>query len=216
MRVKIINVPLRLQEVGTLDCGPVCAQMVLEYFGITQDFQSLKDKLLYNEVGTTIYDNGSLLLDLGLKVTAITAQPRLFSPEVIESITSKDLLNEVIDKKIEKVTTTRDKDNLETFKKFLNKGGGVKLEIPSFSHIKEAIDNGHPVIALLIAQALGSKEGGYHFVVVSGYDEGRVYINNPAQNSSQQAWFPIERFLYAVHASTVADFDNGTLLIVSK
>ena len=107
-------------------------------------------------------------------------------------------------------------NNLETFKKFLSKGGEVKLEIPSFDHIKEAIDNGHPVIALLIAQALGSMEGAYHFVVVSGYDESRVYINNPAHNSSQQAWFPIERFLYAVHASTVADFDNGTLMVVSK
>ncbi len=214
--MKTINIPLKLQEKGSQDCGPVCVQMVLEYFKLNQNFDSLKEKLRYNEVGTTAYDNASLLIDEGLKVTAITAQPRLFSPDKIATITSKELLYEVIQKKMEQVTTTRDKDNLETFIKFLDKGGEFKLEIPGFSHIKEAIDNGYPVIALLIAQALGSKEGGYHFVVVSGYDEGRVYINNPAQSSSQQAWFPIERFLYAIHASTVGDFDNGTLLVVSK
>ncbi len=214
--MKIIDIPLKLQQKGTQDCGPVCVQMVLEYFGINQDFQSLKDNLLYNESGTTAFDNGSLLLDSGLSVTAVTAQPRLFSPEIISSITSRDLLQEVIAKKMEQVKTVRDKDSLETFKKFLNKGGECKLEIPSFMHIKEAVDNGHLVIALLIAQALGSKEGGYHFVVVSGYDEGRVYINNPAPSSSQQSWFSVERFLYALHASTVGDFDNGTLLIISK
>lgn len=216
MTMKIINIPLKLQQAGSLDCGPVCVQMVLEYFGINQDSESLKSKLLYNEVGTTIYDNGSLLLDLGLKVTAVTAQPRLFSPDKILTITSKDILREVIHRKMGQVTTTRDKDNLETFEKFLNKGGEAKLEIPSFRHIKEAIDNDQPVIALLIAQALGSKEGGYHFVVVSGYDETRVHITNPGPNSSQQGWFPIENFLYAVHASTVGDFDNGTFLVVSR
>jgi hypothetical protein len=153
--------------------------MVLEYFGINHDFQSLKNNLLYNESGTTAFDNGSLLLDLGLSVTVVTAQPRLFSPEIISSITSKEVLQEVISKKMKQVKTVRDKDNLETFKKFLNKGGQYKLEIPNLNHLKEAIDNGQPVIALLIAQALGSKEGGYHFVVVSGYDEDSVHITNP-------------------------------------
>jgi predicted double-glycine peptidase len=177
--MKTISIPLKLQQKGSLDCGPVCVQMVLEYFGINHDFQSLKNNLLYNESGTTAFDNGSLLLDLGLSVTVVTAQPRLFSPEIISSITSKEVLQEVISKKMKQVKTVRDKDNLETFKKFLNKGGQYKLEIPNLNHLKEAIDNGQPVIALLIAQALGSKEGGYHFVVVSGYDEDSVHITNP-------------------------------------
>lgn len=214
--MKIINIPLRLQDLGSADCGPVCVQMVLEYFGININLDSLKEDLHYVESGTSAYDNGVLLLDKGLMVTAITAQPRLFPPDIIEGITSEHMLSEVIQNKIDKIKDQKDKDNLATFQKFITRGGKINLEIPSFSHIKNAIDSGNPVIALLVGQALGSKEGGFHFVVVSGYDDTRVHITNPSQRSSQQGWFPIERFLYALHTSTAVDFDNGTLLVISK
>lgn len=214
--MKIINVPLKLQKQGSMDCGPVCAQMVLEHFGVIKDIESLIEKLKYAESGTSAYDNGTIFLDEGFSVRAITAHPKLFPPEIISSISSKEDVLKVLENKKEQVKNQNDKDNLSTFQKFLNKGGEVSLEIPNFNHIKDAIDKDKLVIALLIGQALGKNEGGFHFVVVSGYDDNNVYINNPAPNSSKQAWFPLDRFLYAVHASTTADLDNGTLLIVSK
>lgn len=214
--MKKIDIPLKLQNKGTQDCGPVCVQMVLEYFGTIRDLESLIKNLKYAKYGTSAYDNGALLLGSGLKVVAITAQPRIFPPEIISSIYSKkDLLKTIGDKK-EQSKNQQDKDNLNTFEKFLEKGGEIKLEIPNFNHVKEAIDNGQLVIALLLGQALGKNEGGFHFVIISGYKENQVYITNPLEKSSQQAWFPIDRFLYALHSSTSVELDNGTLLVVSK
>lgn len=95
-------------------------------------------------------------------------------------------------------------------------GGEVMLEIPTFDHIRNAIDAGNPIIALMYARALGSKEGGYHFVVVSGYDSELVEITNPLPSAQKKGWFPAKDFIYGVHVSTTAELDNGTFLIASK
>jgi hypothetical protein len=212
--MKKLKVPLRLQGKQSKDCGPVCVQMVLEYFGIKKDLKNLQEKLHYIESGTTAYDNGSLLLDEGLKVTAVTAQPMLFPPDIAKSIKDNKDIYEIIGKKA--IHSPKYKTNLDTLKVFLEKGGKMLIQIPNIKHICAAIDEGHPIIALLYGGALGSKEGGFHFVVVTGYDAKNVFLNNPLPGSSSQSKFPIDQFLYAVHSSTTADIDNGTLLIVSK
>jgi len=208
------DIPLYLQKIGSADCGSTCVKMLLAYFGIEKDLEELQKDVLYSEIGTTMFDNGSLLLDHGLKTTVITAQPLLFSPEIVSKIANNEDLLKVIDLKIEK--SPKFKDNLETWKKYLDKGGQVKIEIPDFSHIKEAIDNEYPVLVLFYGQPLGQHEGIFHFVVVSGYDDEKVFINNPWPPSKQQDWYPIKEFMYAVHSSTTADIDNGSFLIVSK
>jgi hypothetical protein len=53
-------------------------------------------------------------------------------------------------------------------------------------------------------------------IVVTGYDEKNVFVNNPGPKSKKKTKYPIHQFLYAVHTSTTADIDNGTLLVVSK
>lgn len=213
-KMKKIDVPLYLQAPNSMDCGPVCTQIVLEHFGNRIDLPTLISKLDYGKNGTSAYDNGCLLLGGGLKVCAITAQPLLFPPDVIPTLkTSKDLLGVAAERE-EKFP--KDKPILNTFKAFLSDGGKVTLEIPTISHIRAAIDTECLVIALLYGRAMGSMEGGFHFVVVNGYDEERVFITNPLPGSKQQDWIPAEQFLYALHASTTSDIDNGTLLVVSR
>jgi hypothetical protein len=143
--MKKLNVPLLLQAPGSADCVPVCVQMVLEYFGIQRDLSSLQKKLKYNEMGTSAYDNGSLLLDEGLKVTAITAHPGLFPPDVAKGVKTQQDIVKIIKAKATKVP--RYKSVLKTFEKFLSKGGKVKIEIPNEKHIRKAIDAKQPVIA---------------------------------------------------------------------
>ncbi len=213
--MKKIDVPLILQGENSSDCGPTCVNMVLQSFGIHKDIESLKSVLTYTEAGTSAYDNGTLLLSEKLKVTVITAHPRLFPPEVIANTHSKEDIESVLDK----VSTEQPKSKwiLDTFKNFLDKEGKFSLEIPTFDHVKKAIDDDCLLIALLYGQALGSNEGGYHFVVVNGYDDnGNVFITNPLPNSKRQSWFPSKEFLFGLHTSTMVDVDNGSLLIVSK
>lgn len=212
--MKQLDVPLILQEPGSDDCGPTCVRMVLQYYGIKRSLEELKPKLEYFPEGTTAYANGSLLLGEGLSVTAITAHPMLFPPDVAATIRTTEDLHRIINAK--KESHPKYKEVLDTFSSFLDEGGKRTIAIPSFNHIKEAIDADSPLIALIYGQAMGSSEGDFHFVVVSGYDEGKVHITNPAPKSVHQGWFPVDQFLYALHTSTTYDIDNGTLLVISK
>lgn len=213
--MKQLDVPLFLQEHGSIDCGPTCVQMVLRYYGVEKTFDELKNRLTYDPaVGTSMYDNGVILLEEGFRTEVVTANPLLFPPDIIENLhDEKDMLRLVQTKIEEKHEQT---NILQTFETYLQKNGKVTLEIPTFTHVKQAIDEDKPVIVLMYAQTLGSNEGTYHFVVVTGYRDNEVFLNNPWPMSQKQGWFPVDQFLYGVHASTCVAVDNGTFLIASK
>jgi hypothetical protein len=212
--MKQLDIPLILQQKGSVDCGPTCVRMVLEYFGIKKSLEQLQKKLHYDEIGTSIFDNGSLLLDEGLKTSIITAQPLLFPPDIIQTLHSKEGIQHFVQKKIKE--NHNQKQILETFDTYLQKGGDVKLEIPVFSHVQKALDAGNPVIAGMYAQSLGSTEGKYHFVIISGYRNNEVHITNSWLPSKHQDWFSWDQFIFGVYASTCVAVDNGSFLIVSK
>lgn len=210
--MKILQVPLRLQNFGSKDCGVICSQMVLEYFGIKKSSLNIAEKLTYSTIGTSAYDNGSILLKEKLKVTTITAHPFFFSPDKYQGLLSKQQVLTAIEetvniKKFHEYNPSLEKGSI-LLKEFITNGGQVLAEIPSFKHIKEAINDGSPVIALIFGCALGIREGGYHFVVIAGYDHKNVFILNPLRSSKRKSWFPIENFLFALHCCTTFDIDN--------
>jgi hypothetical protein len=209
-----ISIPYHVQKKSSQDCGPVCVQMILEYFGKQKKLSELTKQLQYAKMGTSAYDNARLLLQEKLAVTAVTAHPMLFPADKIKKLTSKKILLKHLDGQAKKFK--RFKPGIKLIKNFISADGKMKLEIPQALHIQNALDKGSLVLALLYAQALGSNEGGFHFIVISGYKKNKVYINNPSPYSQRQGWFPMDQFLYGLHASTCADIDNGTLLIVSK
>lgn len=187
--------------------------MILEYFGRAVTEEDLKKRMLYEELGTSIYDNGLRCLEQGLSATLITANPTVFEKEVQGKLKSREALFKFLDTYGRRKPAK--KAQVRIFKNFVRKGGKVRIEIPTFEHIKTAIDADRPVLALLYGRALGAKQGGYHFVVVAGYKHGAVYIHNPLPGS-RTGWFPIDDFLYALYSSTCADMDNGSLVTVGK
>ncbi len=213
--MKQIDVPLFLQDHGSIDCGPTCVQMVLKYYGIEKTQAELKARLTYDqEVGTSIYDNGVILLEEGFKTTVVTANPLLFSPDIIATLHNEEDILQLVQKHIS--DEHKQAYILKTFENYLQKKGKVTLEIPAFDHIKKAIDEEKPVIVLMYAQSLGSNEGTYHFVIVTGYRDNEVFINNPWPKSQKQGWFPVEQLLYGTYASSCVAIDNGSFLIASK
>ena len=173
----------------------------------------IKDGMSYMPGGTYLYDNGLVILKEGLDTELITANPLIFSQEVRQEMRIKNNLSKYLLKTEE--NNPKLKVPLSLFRKFLTNGGKVKVEIPKILHIKNALDKERLIIALVYGRALGKNEGDFHFVIVSGYKKGHLYINNPGL-TTRQGWFTESDFLYALHSSTCVDVDNGSLLSVGS
>lgn len=187
--------------------------MVLNHFGKRRNLEEIKTKMTYVPGGTYIYDNGLVVLEAGLSAELVTANPILFKQEDRVSLKNEqDIMKHLNNIKRKKNSK---KSAITLFQDFIKKGGKVKVEIPAIDDIVRAVDSGRLVMALLYGGALGRREGGFHFVLVTGYKKGFVHINNPGKKS-RQGWFPEKDFLYALHSSTCADVDNGSLLIVGE
>ncbi len=213
--MKKIDVPLYLQKEDSSDCGPVAVQMILDYFGIKRTLEDLDKKLArFEKDFTSTYDCRALLLDEGLGVIAITANPLLFPPDVISKLKTSGDIKELINNKI--AAKHKRAKVLKTFIKYLDKGGKFLLKIPTFADIKQAIDKNNIVGVSMYSNTMGSNEGGYHFVVATGYRDNQVFINNSWPKSKKQGWFDIDQFLYGVYAASCVDVDNSAFLVVSK
>ena len=211
--MKKVDVKIFYQKNKSSDCGPVSTQMVLNHFGKRRNLEEIKTKMTYVPGGTYIYDNGLVVLEAGLSAELVTANPILFKQEDRVSLKNEqDIMKHLNNIKRKKNSK---KSAITLFQDFIKKGGKVKVEIPAIDDIVRAVDSGRLVMALLYGGALGRREGGFHFVLVTGYKKGFVHINNPGKKS-RQGWFPEKDFLYALHSSTCADVDNGSLLIVGE
>lgn len=212
--MKKIDITVFFQNEKSQDCGPVCTQMVLHYFGRERKLEEIKKGMTYipNE-GTYLYEQGLIFLKEGFKTELITANPLLFKQnDKLKLKDTYDILKHLTD--IKRKNQSK-KKAITLFRNFIKKGGKVKIEIPLLDHIIKALDTGRLVIALIYGGALGENEGGFHFVVVTGYKKGFVHINNPSKKS-RQGWFPEQDFLYALYSSTCVDIDNGSFLIIGE
>jgi len=99
---------------------------------------------------------------------------------------------------------------------FMDAGGVLTPAIPSRQQIIESIDKSYPVVAAAYASAWGKDQGTYHFVVIGGYSDDKFLIYNPKSESRQKSWEGIDQVMYGIHTSTAFDYDNGSILIVSK
>ena len=212
--MKKVDITLFHQEEGSRDCGLICVRMILNHFQIERSAEELIANHSYMSVGASMYQLGSYIIKEGLNVEIITSHPKIFQPDLSKDLrTDEDILYRFEESK--KKLKTDDVQIIETAEEFIKSGGRMKIEIPSIFHIHSALDQGKALIALMFGGALGSNEGGFHFVVISGYRDGELYIDNPLEEA-KQGWFPEQHVLYGIHASTCADLDNGTLLIADS
>lgn len=216
--MKHIKITPLFQPPQSKDCGPVSLQMILHHFGRLQTLEELTKDLLYVEHGTYIYDNARQVMKSGCDCTLITGNPLIFPKEAREEITGRTELLRYLARRNRNRHFMRlapqGAVGIERFRAYVKVGGQFSIKVPDKADIVTAIDSGALVLALLLGQAMGECEGGFHFVVVSGYKNGHVYINNPAPKS-RQGWFSDEDFFYALHSAAGADVDNGSLLVVS-
>lgn len=190
----------------------------MKYFGMPTTVAKLSSQLEYIDEGTWLTQNGQLLLKAGLYTTFVSAHPHMLPADVISRSKTNAELREWLEKFFKAHQKNRAyQKSWKHLRDYLDAGGRVKPAIPSVRIIRDAINKNQPVIASIHGGALGRKEAyGYHFVVVNGYRPGELHVLNPYQESHQRAWWPSDQFMFAVHAGTMFDPDNGALLVASK
>lgn len=214
--MKQLDVPLHLQAPGSEDCGPISSTMVLDYFGFPVTPADIIAKVPRCEWGTDTFGNANVLAEYGLKVKLVTKSPLLFNGDFLRTNPSRAAILAHI-RKLESEISDKDKKGiLNRLLQFLDNKGELLIEIPSEKLIKETIDNNGLVMASLYGKVLGKDEGTYHFVVVGGYNEDSFYVYNPWPKSRQKSWENQEDFMFAIHVSTLFDYDNGAILCVTK
>jgi len=84
--------------------------------------------------------------------------------------------------------------------------------------IQRCVDAGHPVgtCATTHFKTETERTMNFHFLVVTGYDEDYVYVNDPKPPYTEDgtARYTHEAFTYAVHATVMGDLDNGSMFVV--
>ena len=138
LRMKLLDVPHHLQDLGSKDCGPITSLMVLDYYHVPSSVSEVLRRVPRTSGGgTSIFDNANMLRDYGLEVEAITAQPLLFNGDFIRSKPSPE--------QIRKQAASVDKANpghrtLISLLEYMDKGGALTLAIPSEQQIIDAIN----------------------------------------------------------------------------
>lgn len=224
--MKLLPIKQLYQKEKSLDCGPVCVQMILEYFGIKKELSEIIAVLDYDQVGTTIFQNAQIFIQNNIKTVNINNNPLLFSYNYDKLQANKDNFQKMTNTQVLELINQK-KEKLEKYSKtlgemedYLKNGGQINIKTPQFSEIKSAIDENKPIIALVFSY----REKGifHHFVIVNGYDTIKdknddavemVFVTDPSK-MGKTGWFPASDFIFWLHASTLADIDNGSLLIV--
>jgi len=212
-----VDVPIHYQEKGSVDCGIICLQMILEYHGKKKSFTELKNDLEVDEVGSYTPQMGTYLLKNGFSTELVTQHPGLFTlkdqgksqTEIAQRF--KDLL--------QNSKSDQNKKVLKYFIEYQEHGGEINVKIPNLSDVTEDIKKNQPLIALLTSHFLTETQPKFnlHFNVVTGFDETHIYLNDPLSDSrGGRKKCSVNDFFYGVYVSTYADLDNGCLLKIKK
>lgn len=218
---KNLTVPILRQAKNSIECGIVSLEMVYAFYGIKISHENICQEISFSDIGTYMPQLGGHAIVTGFHSTIITHNPRLIYKED-EGLSQDALLDRFM--QLDKTNFAKsDVLCLSYFIDFIQKHGRVLPKIPDIDDIRSQIDLGRPLIALINSAPLytiedkNSFNDTFHIVVVTGYDEIYVYINDPIWNKHGGAQKYAHRdFFFALYASSLGDFDNGSLLTLTK
>ena len=212
-----LNVPLYLQKEGSVDCGIICLQMILEYHGKKNSFLKLKNNLEVDKVGSYAPQIGTYFLKNDFSIEIITQHPGLFTLK--DQSKSQTEITQRIKDLLQNTTSNQEKKVLNFFLKYQKHGGKINVKIPDINDIIKDIKNKQPLIALFTSHFLTATqpEFDFYYNVITGFDQRYIYTNNPyPDNRGGKKKYCINEFFYGLYSSTYGDLDNGCLLRIKK
>lgn len=175
-----LDVPIVIQDRDSKECSLAGLSMLFKYYGLDIPLGQLKSEIEVDETGTYIPQLGSYLIKRGFNVEIVTMHPSLFTKKD-ELMSSEEILRRFKDM-YEKSESEKNKKVLNHFIQFINDGGTILVKIPSKRDLINEINEKRPVCALLTSNFLGGEKPifNFHFNLVTGIDDGYVYVNDPA------------------------------------
>lgn len=193
-----------------------CVKMVLDYYGIASDYEAMRDRFTFGSVGLSMPDIGMYLMGKDLRCEIVMLNPHLFT---INDIGKKpaDILAKLHTRHFKNPES--DQIRLD-FIHYVEKGGTLSEQVPLKQDIIAAIDEGAPVIILLVSKLLQGHGEGYtfHGNVIYGYDETHFYLHDPETPELGGGTHRCEQDLvmYAMAVMGHADVDNAGFMIVKS
>lgn len=221
MAKRLLTIPLIQQEPHSLNCGIASLAMMYAYYGEKISYDELKPEFSLAPIGTYIPQLALNALKRGLHTTIQLANPRLL-PKAVWGGSDQALLTWL---------STMPRNELSEsdvlahgfFVRYLEEGGHLDASIPTIAKIRESIDDKRPVMAMITSAPLYTNpefsafKDTFHMVVVSGYDDTSIAITDPVWGPLGGVhWYSQEDFFFALFSSSLGDFDNGSLLFLSK
>ena len=226
-----IRVPMGAQP-DDFTCGPTSLQAVYGHFGrrLTLD-EILRDIPVLEEGGTLAVHLGRDALRRGYHARLHSYNLQVFDPTWRGR--SMDDLDRALEARAAAKADPRLLDSIAAYRDFLRAGGILDLEDLSPELLRRYFQRGLPVLAGLSATYLyrtarerpdgsrmaddpiaGDPQG--HFVVLCGFDDGRVVVADPFdENPTGEHYYPVEidRLIQAILLG-VLTYD-GNLLVIS-
>ncbi|MBW2991467.1 C39 family peptidase [Candidatus Woesearchaeota archaeon] len=217
-----LNLPIYRQAKESVDCGPVCLKMLLEYYGIKLSLKKLKSKIRVYKDGIYTAQLADFFLKNNFNVEIVTLNPKLFTKRD-EKKKNIDLVSHfqklLTDKETSKKLKEDDKRGIKYFIKFVKNKGKIKIKIPDEKDLKTEIKNKRPVIAILTTNFLLGKKPRFnlHYNVVTGIDKKYVYVNDPLWDyRGGKHRYLIKDFLFGLYASSYPYVGDGSLMKIKK
>ena len=211
-----IVVPVLMQKENSIECGVICAKMILEFYGIPVDNNELRDYFKFYGDGISMPQIGTYLMQRNFRVTIITINPLIFSLDQ-KGLRDKDQLIRHLEQRMEK-SSERLRTTISYLIAFLQQGGLIDVKIPSVSDVKHEIDLNRPLISLLTSNFLnGIVNFNFHFHVITGYDDKFLFVNDPLPGiNGGKNKYDIQDYFYGIYASAFGDADNASLMTIEK
>lgn len=191
--------------------------MLLTYYHVSFEDDGIEDILRENDGGTDMAQIGRVFLRLGFSASLITRHPKLFS------FGQTNLSHEEIQAKVRHgidfpTGRTHDRITLTNLYRFMQEGGTVRALTPTFDIIQEEIDAGRPLIAYFATSFDGVGQSGmdFHPIVITGYDDKHVFINDGTIATGGHKKILAEWFFSGIYKDQYENIDCGSLLLLSQ
>jgi hypothetical protein len=213
-----LNIPVIIQEKDSIDCGIAGILMILKYYKIKTSIAVLKKEIpTYEKIGTYMPQLGVYLMKHGFAAEIITHNPHLFTKDFKNK--SQKELKEYFTELCKVNKNSRFAVVSNYFREFLEQGGKITVKIPDEKDIQSEIAQKRPLGAIITSNFLTEKKAtfNFHFNVITGIDDKYIYINDPMwDHRGGKKKYEIKDYMYALHSSLYGDFDNGSLLKITK